>query len=207
MANKNDYNYFDTFVRLVDYSCSASKILCETLTDYKVEELEEKLEIMHKIEHTADLDKHEMMNKLVKEFITPIEREDIISLAQEIDDVTDAIEDVLIRLYMFNIKKINPHALDFCNIVIKCCDALKKAVEEFRYFHKSKTIHEYIVEVNHLEEEGDKIYSDAVHTLFVSGVDPIEILTWRETFDRFEKCCDSCEDVADIIESVIMKNS
>lgn len=207
MARKNDYNYFETFVRLVNYSCSASQILAETLKDFKISELEGRLEEMHKIEHAADIDKHEMMHKLVKEFITPIEREDIISLAQEIDDVTDAIEDVLIRLYMFNISVIRTEALEFCDIIIKCCDALKKTMEEFCYFHKSKSIHELIVEVNHLEEVGDKIYTDAVHRLFVEKVDALEVLTWRETFDRFEKCCDACEDVTDVVESVIMKNS
>lgn len=207
MAKNNDYDYFETFVRMVNFSCDAAKILRGSLTDFKVEGIADKLDEMHAIEHAADLDKHEMMRKLAKEFLPPIEREDIMSLASELDDVTDTIEDVLIRLYMFNITTIRVEALDFCNIVIKCCDALKKLVEEFHNFRKSKTIHEYIVEINHLEEEGDKIYTDAVRRLYYENNEPMEILKWRETFDRFEKCCDACEDVADVIESVIMKNS
>lgn len=207
MAKNNDYDYFKTFVRMVNFSCDAANILRDTLTNFKADELSEKIVEMHTIEHTADLDKHEMMRRLVKEFITPIEREDIISLSQELDDVTDTIEDVLIRLYMFNITTIRVEALDFCNVVIKCCDALKKLVEEFRNFRRSSSIHEYIVEINRLEEDGDKIYTDAVHRLYVENSDPVEILKWRETFDRFEKCCDACEDVADVIETVIMKNS
>ena len=207
MANKNDYNYFKNLAKSVGYGCEASKILCETLKNYDIDELPEKLEVMHKIEHTADIDKHEMMSRLVREFITPIEREDIISLAQEIDDVTDTIEDVLIRMYMFNVKNLRAEALDFCEIIIKSCDALKKAMDEFHNFRKSTVLHEYLVEINHLEELGDKIYTDATHRLFVECDNPIEILTWKETFDRFEKCCDACEEVADVIEGVIMKNS
>lgn len=207
MARGNSYNYFDGFVKMVGRSCKAAAILEQTMTNYNPAEISQKMVEMHDIEHAEDLDKHEMMRALVKEFIPPIEREDIMSLAQELDDVTDTIEDVLIRLYMFNIQEIRAEAIDFCKVIIKCCDALKKVVEEFANFKKSKTIHEYIVEINHLEEEGDKIYTDAVRRLYVESGDATEILKWRETFDRLEKCCDACEDVADVIESVIMKNS
>ena len=207
MAVKNNYSYFETFVQMANCSCEAAQILSETLHNFDIDTLQDKLEEMHKIEHAEDLVKHEMMRRLVREFIPPIEREDIISLAQELDDVTDTIEDVLIRLYMFNTTTIRDEALEFCDVIIKCCEALKKAVEEFCNFKKSKTINSFLIEVNQLEEVGDKIYTDATHRLFVENSDPVEILRWRETFDRFEKCCDSCEDVTDVIEGIIMKNS
>lgn len=207
MAKKNHYDYFESFVNMVDSSCEASQMLLDTMTHFDPEKLSDRITQMHDIEHAEDLYKHEMMNRLAREFITPIEREDIMSLAQELDDVTDTIEDVLIRLYMFNICEIRSEALEFCKVIIQCCDALKKAIVEFRHFKKSPTIHQLLVEVNHLEEEGDRIYTKAVRRLYVESADPVEILRWRETFDRFEKCCDACEDVADVIESVIMKNS
>ena len=83
----------------------------------------------------------------------------------------------------------------------------KVALQELYNFKKSDTIHSKIVEVNHAEEVGDKLYLDAVHSLYLEEKDPIVVMAWTETLDRLEKCCDNCEDVANVIESVIMKNT
>lgn len=204
---KNKYDYFDSFSEMVQYSCDAAKMLYNTLEHFNLGELSQKIEDMHKIEHSADLKKHEMMSNLLHEFITPIEREDIVNLADSIDSVTDAIEDVLIRLYIFNIKGLRLESLAFADVILKCCNALKNAVDEMKNYKRSTTIKSLIIEVNRLEEEGDKLYITAVKDLFLNSKDTIEIVSWREAFEHFEKCCDACEDVADIIETVIMKNS
>ncbi len=204
---KRDHNYFDMFVNAVDYSCTAAKNLHQTLLDFDAAKLPETMKYLHQIEHTADLEKHKLMNLLAREFITPIEREDILLLSKEIDDVTDAIEDVLMRAYMFNVKTIPQEAIRFSALVVKCCDSLRKAMEEFDNFKKSTSIREYLVEVNRLEEEGDQLYMEAVHDLFASGKSSVEILAWTEMYECFERCCDACEDVSDAVESVMMKNS
>ena len=147
------------------------------------------------------------MSELARAFITPIEREDILELMQELDDVTDDIEDVLIRTYIFHILSIREDALRFADIISRCCGEMLKMMKEFRDFRKSKTIHEMIVAINDLEEEGDRLYTEAVRRLFMHSKDPIELMVWREIFDRMEKCCDACEHVANIVESIIMKNS
>lgn len=206
-ATKKDNDYFGIFVEMVEYSCLAARNLQETLNNFDPEKLPDTMRFLHHIEHTADIVKHDMMTQLVKEFITPIEREDIMEMAQQIDNVTDCIEDVLMRIYMYNIKTILPEALEFADTIVKCCDELKKIVEEFPHFRKSTTIHGHIVQVNYLEEVGDKIYTEAVHTLYSTEHTVLEIIGWTETFERLEKCCDACEDVADVVESVIMKNA
>lgn len=165
------------------------------------------MEEMHVIEHNADISKHDTMSELMRAFITPIEREDIILLIQEIDDVTDAIEDVLIRTYMFNVAAIREEALEFADVIVRCCEVLKDTLKEFRHFRKSDSIYENIVEINRLEEEGDALYTRAVRKLYLSSTDPIELSVWREIFDRMEKCCDACEHVANDVESVMLKNS
>ena len=167
MAKKRDYNYFDAFVRMSDYACQGAEMLHETLRTFDPYTLPKKLDEIHKIEHEADICKHEMMNKLTVEFIAPIEREDIIDLAQEIDDVTDAVEDVLIRVYMYNIKSIRAEALEFTQVIVNCCKTLKAALQELHNFKKSDTIHSKIIEVNHAEEVCDKLYLDAVHSLYL----------------------------------------
>ena len=209
IKNKNikNYNYFDAFVTFVDYSCKAASMLQNILINYDVSKLESQMVEMHDIEHAADVCKHEMMNQLVKEFITPIEREDIIGIGQEIDDVTDTIEDVLMRMYMFNIQSIRPEALELTEVIVTCCEALKKAMTHFHNFKKSKTVKDCIIDINRLEESGDKIYTLAMHNLHSTSKDTIEVMVWTETFDRLEKCCDACEDVANMMESVIMKNT
>lgn len=207
MASKKNNVYFEILVELVDYSCSAATLLNNTLLNFNADKIGTKLEEMHTIEHNADIKKHDMMNKLAKEFITPIERGDIIELAHEIDNVTDAIEDVLVRIYMFNITSIREEAIEFSNVILRNCAQLKKLMEEFHNFKKSQTIHNLIVNINDLEEEGDKLYTKGIRKLFTSSKDPVELMTWKDTFEYFEKCCDACEHAANVVESVIMENS
>ena len=207
MAIKKDDNYFSTFVELVNYSCEAANLLSEIMHNFNPDELEEKMKLMHNIEHAGDVERHIMMKKLAKEFITPIEREDIVSMADAIDNVTDNVEDVLMRMYMFNIKTMREDALRMSDIIVKCCEALREALHEFHNFRKSQTLHGLIVEINRMEEEGDELFTKATRNLYVNGKDPIEVYGWGRTLHFMEICCDACEDVADVIESVMMKNS
>ena len=206
MAKKRN-EYFECFEALVEYSCRAADYLQEALKEFRPETLEEKRVGMHAIEHAADDEKHKMMKKLAKEFITPIEREDIIQMAAELDEVTDKIEDVLIRIYMYNIKTVTPQALAFADVIVRCCQTLRVAMAEFQNFHKSDKLHQLIVDVNTMEEEGDALYVEAVRSLYRSDEKPVTIIAWSETYDRLEECCDACEHVANMMESIIMKNS
>jgi uncharacterized protein Yka (UPF0111/DUF47 family) len=145
---------------------------------------------------------------LAKEFVTPIEREDIMELASMIDTVTDKIEDVVLRLYMFNILKIREDTILMADMLIKCVASMKVAIEEFHDFRKSKTLNEKIIEINYLEEEGDRLYRMAVRNVFTEeGISPIEATAWYQVFHYLEDVFDACEDVADVIEGVMMKNS
>ena len=207
MLGKKENNYFEMLSELVDYSFEAANLLESTLMNFNVKDIEKKIEEMHNIEHKADIKKHDMMSKLAKEFITPIERGDIIDIAHYIDNVTDDIEEVLRRIYMFNIQDIKKEAIDFSKIIIKNCFELKKIMKEFHNFKKSTEIHRIIININDLEEEGDRLYFNTIRELYVTSKDPIEIMTWTNTLKYFEKCCDACENVANLVESVIMKNS
>ena len=139
--------------------------------------------------------------------LPPIDREDIMELSGTIDDVTDSIEDVLLRLYMFRITSLREDAVSFVSIICDCCCALKKLMVEFPEFRKSKAIKDMIIEINHLEENGDKLYTEAMRRLYSESGDAVEILSWTAIYDRLEKCCDKCEDVADVVETVILKYS
>lgn len=207
MAGKKDYNYFEAFVGLSKFSMQSAQILSKTLSEFDVNKIEKKIQEMHNIEHSADIAKHDLLARLVKEFLPPIEREDIISLSQKIDDVTDAIEDVLLCIDMFNVQKIRPEILKFTETIVDCCKSMDTALVEFQYFKKSKKLHSEIVEINRLEEEGDALYVNGVRNLYKTTKDPVELMVWTEVYRRLEKCCDACEDVANDIESIVMKNS
>lgn len=207
MSKKSDSYYFENFIECVDLSGQAARMLEENLEHFEASKLKENLDRLHEIEHGADQKKHEMMAVLVKAFMTPIEREDIMLLSQSIDEVTDKIEDVLIRLYINNVQAIRPDAVQFTKIIIRCCATLKQVMEEFADFKKSKNLHKLLIEINTLEEEGDRLFIQSMRTLHQECQDPLEVIAWREIYNYLEKCCDACEHVADAVESVIMKNT
>jgi uncharacterized protein len=207
MSKNKDFNYFKAFVNLSNFSLKAAEILNTNLHEFDKHEIEEKSKEMHAIEHAADLDKHEIMNRLVKEFLPPIEREDITSLSEKIDDVVDAIEDVLIGIDIFNVQAIRPEIIKFTELIMNCCQSMNSALIEFENFKKSKTLHSAIIEVNNLEEDGDALYINGMRNLYRSTKDPIELMVWSEIYRRLEKCCDCCEKVANDIENIVMKNS
>ena len=206
MLNRKSNCYFEAFIDLAEYSKQAADRLYECINDFNLSLMENRIEEMHKIEHQADIKKHEMMDKLAKEFITPIEREDINRLFNAIENVSDTIEDVLIKMYIFCIPKMRPEAKEFAEVLVKSCATLKKMMVEFPNYKKSSYLQKLIVEINDLEEEGDKLYKSSIHTLFSTSKDAVELLTWTETMNRFEKSCDAIEHVANVVESVIMNN-
>ncbi|NBK99956.1 MAG: DUF47 family protein, partial [Erysipelotrichia bacterium] len=189
------------------YSCQAANLLNEIMDHFNADDMQEKIKKMHYIEQSGDEARHAIVEKLAKEFITHIEREDIMAIIEQIDNVTDTIEDVLVRMYMCNVKKPREHALKFTEIIVKCCNSQKQALEEFQNFRKSRTLHELIIEINRLEEVGDKLFTEAIRDLYLTCDDFKEIVAWDHIYDYMEKCCDNCEEVANLIENVKMKNS
>ena len=207
MSKKQDAYYFDNFIACAEESCHAASLLRKVLGDFKPQELEKYLEEIHEIENRADGKKHEMLDRLAREFIPPIEREDIVELSQHIDTVTDKVEDVLLRIYMGNAQEIEPDALEMTDVVIQCCSAVRDLLVEFKNFKRSKTLKQLIIRINDLEEESDRLFIESIRGLYTESVDPIRIIAWRDIYIYLERCADACEHVADTVESVVMKNS
>lgn len=207
MSKKQDAFYFENFIACADCSCQAAHLLEEIMRNFNLETLPAKLDEMHQIEHAADVKKHKLLDTLVKAFITPIEREDIIQMSHNIDEMTDKLEDVLIRIYYNRVRSIRPDALELVKIVIRCCEEVQKLLHEFADFKRSKTLHNHIIEINSLEEEADKMFIACMYDLHGSGDDLLDVIAWREIYSYLEKCADASEHIADIVESVVMKNS
>ena len=206
MAAKSDSYYFNTFAECAALAAQAAQVLHTVLTEYNSDNIDEIMTKLHEVEHAADEKKHDMLSALLKAFITPIEREDIMSLSQAIDDITDSVEDVVIQINMDQVKIIRPDSIEFSELLIRCCQNVQELMEEFRNFKKSKTIKDIIIEINRLEEEGDKLYFRVMKNLHATSKDPIEIIVWRDIYKAFETVCDYCEDVANIVESIAIGN-
>ena len=203
---KNDY--YALLEELVEYIHKAASFLSDTMNDYNIEFLSSgTLDKMHDIEHSADIKLQELTSKLAREFITPIERQDILAIAQRIDDVTDAIEDVLMRLYMYNIRELRNEAFEFVGVIMASTEVLMKIMAEFANFRRSNDIRAYIIKLNALEEEGDAIYMRAIRRLYLEEQAASAVIAWTEIFRRLEGCCDDFEDVSQEIEYVLMKNT
>ena len=206
MAAKSDSFYFNTFSECAALAGEAAQVLHSVLTQFNSDEIDDIMWKLHEVEHKADEKKHDMLSALVKAFITPIERDDIIKLSQAIDDITDSVEDVVIQINMDQVKFIRPDSIEFSNLLIRCCNKVGELLEEFRNFKKSKTIKDIIIEINRLEEEGDQLYISVMKDLHATSKDPIEIIAWRDIYKAFENVCDYCEDVANIVESIVIGN-
>ena len=207
MSKKQDAFYYDNFAACAELERKATHFLKEKLTAFDPAKMEENMEEIHRIEHEADEKKHQLTDRLAKAFITPIEREDIISLSYNIDELTDKAEEVFIRIYMNNVQAIRPDALRMLDIVIACTEEVCALVKEFPDFRRSKKLNESIIRINSLEEQADRIYFASMRALHTEGGDVLEILAWREIYTYLEKCADACEHVADVVEEVVMKNS
>lgn len=195
------------FSDIADDAIKAAYLLEKTVKNYHPDKMEKQNKVMHEIEHAADLKKHQMMKHLISEFITPIEREDIATLSYMLDDVLDSIEEVFQMFFMYNVREMRPDACDFVDLIVRSTEAMKACFDEFENFRKSDLIAKKIVEVNVIEELADSLYFKVNRDLFLTENDPIVIMVWVRIYDRFERICDQCENVADTIGSVIMKNS
>ena len=206
-TKKDEYNYFECFLNFARAASKSAKCLDETFNRFDVAIVPERVAEMHEIENDADNLKHEMMSRLAHEFIPPIELEDIAALGGELDNVIDAIEDVIRRIYMFDVRELRDEALEFTELIVRCCEVFEEVVTEFADFKKSKTIHERIIQVNTLESDGDRVHERALRRLFTEGADTRTLLVWMNLFESLESCLDAIENAADVIESVVMKNT
>ncbi len=207
MGNKADKFYFENFIEAAEYGCKAADYLVTCLTAYEPSQINNMLDTMHVFEHSADKKKHEMSTALAKAFVTPIDREDLAELSQNIDDVIDMIEEILQRFYVNQIQTVAPEAITFSKKIAECCVLMKKMLTEFEHFKKADQLRAMIIELNHAEEECDRFYLDAVIAVRAQCTDVLDIISWREIYDYMENCVDACEHVADLVGTIVMKNT
>lgn len=207
MASKADRFYFDNFIGAANCCNQAASYLEECLKNYDYANIKKMLEKMHTYEHDADTKKHEMTKALAKAFVTPIDREDLAVISQNIDEVCDCIEEVLQRFYVDQIQTITPEAIEFAERIVSCCVLMRDMLVELANFKKPQKLHSMIIELSHMEEICDKLYLEATLRVREHCSNVLDIISWREIYDRMESCADACEHVGDSIEMIVMKNT
>ena len=204
MAAKN-YNYFDKFVQQMSLCKKAAQQLMDMIDNYT--DVSTKADAIHNTEHEADDLLHEILSELNRSFITPIDREDIVNLVHHLDDIADSIEDVANLFDVFSITNIRPEALDMAKLILVGCEMLYDAIAEFAHFKNSKKLPDLVIKVNKAEEDGDKMYRNVIKAMYQTEKDPITLMKWKEIFDAMETVLDDCEDVADLLDGLTIKNS
>ena len=207
MAKKSDSFYFDNYVACADYAVQAAELLNQTIEHFDPATIHDTLNEMHKIEHTADGKHHELADALMTAFITPLEREDLDILSTALDTVVDRLEGAAQRIYFDNVQSIRPDVPEISHKVIAACKATQELMVELPNFKKSKKLRELVIKINTIESEADDLYINAMRELHVNTKDPLEVIAWRDVYAFLEYCADSCEHVADIVDSIVRKNS
>ncbi|MCX7711205.1 MAG: DUF47 family protein [Clostridia bacterium] len=197
--------FFDLFVETSENSCKAAKMLEELMRNYT--RVNDKIQAIEDCEHECDQQVHKILEQLNKSFITPIDREDIYLIAKELDNITDDIESTAHRFTMFNVQSITEDAKKMAALIVKCTEELKGVMQELKNMKTSKLLRERIIEVNRIEDEGDTIFRDAITKLFIKETDAVEVIKWKEIYEYLENTLDACEDVANIVEGVVMKHA
>lgn len=207
MSKKDNYNYFDEFIKLSDYIVESAEILKDVLLNYNVDKLDEKTVEVHKLENEADMIIHNMRNYLIKDFLPPIDREDIAKIGHKLDDIEDGIDEILINLKILNITEIRNDVLEITDILLLSTKAVKEMFLDFKNFKKLDLINKKIIEVNDLEEKGDRSYEKLMTELYKNEKDSIKLIKWTNIYNCFENVIDFCEQVSDCLEDVILINS
>ena len=187
--------------------CVEAALLENILTEYSAAGMAVRRVEMHAVERRADGICHDIRNRLSAAFITPIDQEDILHLAQLLDDVTDALDEVALECYMFRLAELPAGAPAFAGLTRRCVGRLCEAAIELRNFRSSGRLRALLAEVNTLEEQADDAYATAIHDLFAEDAAPRTLIAGKAIFDCMEACCDLCGHAADVMDQIIIKNT
>jgi predicted phosphate transport protein (TIGR00153 family) len=197
-------SFFHLFEKASETLLQAGRLLVETTEDFNG--LAEKARKMERLEHDADQIVHEIRARLHRTFITPIDREDIHQLASAMDDVLDFIEATTERFVLYKVSSIPLPARQLAQVIAAQVEEIHHIIAQLRNLGQQDIL-KRCIEINRLENEGDRLLREAVAALFESRADPLEVMKWRELYELLEQATDKAEDVAVVIEGIVLKNA
>jgi predicted phosphate transport protein (TIGR00153 family) len=197
--------FFGYFKEMSTAIVEGSQLLKELLDNYdSPQRLQQKIK---DIEHKGDNITHNIINKLNLSFVTPFDREDIYDLASALDDVLDFIDASAQHMITYRVEKTTSTAKELGFIILQSCQALNRAVSALDGKTELHHISEFCVEINSLENEADRVCREAIGDLFDNEKDPLQVIKWKAIYENLETVTDKCEDAANILQSIIVKNA
>ncbi len=197
-----EIDFFEIFDRASVNVTKAASLLVDLME--KFDNIEARAKEIYEVEQEGDILTHEIMKNLNKTFITPIDREDLHSLAASLDDVLDLIWGAVDRLLVFKIRETTKEAISMSKDLLLTTEVMQKAItnlKEKNYSH----VQDYCIEINRLENMIDRDFRDALGKLFDEVKDPVLIIKWKEIYEHLEDASDRCEDVANVLEAIVLK--
>ena len=199
----NREKFYDLFEELADKLEEGGKLFTEIIGNYEYSEF--KVGKLKEIEHEADHITHQVYKRMHKFFLTPLDREDIFSLANKMDSVLDEIESAAVRMYLYRMKEPSKELVQITGILIEAISKIRKIVFSVRKKQDAPLILKLCVEINTLENDADQIFRAAMVRLFEEEKDAIELIKVKDIMGRIETAIDNCEDVSNIIEGIVLK--
>ncbi len=200
-----DMEFFDLFEKAAAIVLRAAKAYADVARDYG--QRDEYIAQIRQLEHDGDEVAHRTLDKLDKTFITPIDREDIQALMMLMDDVIDEIDAASKRLGLYEIAESTPWLAKQTEVLVRAALAIGQAVPKLRNLKRPDGLHDALVEIHRLENIGDDNNHAALAELFKNATDPFLVMKWKEIYDLTERAIDKCEDIANTIEGIVLKNS
>lgn len=204
-TTKRERLFYTDFQKMIDTIYEAAKKLEELLENYTNTEV--RINEITELEHSCDILCHQAIERINGAFITPIDREDIYLIDKSLDDIMDHIEETAARFSIYNIKVIKPEAVVFAKVITASIVHLQRLIELMPLGKAAKEMQAEIIEVNRLENQGDTIYRQQLTNLFANEQNAVELLAWSSVYESLETALDACEDIASIIEGVLMKHA
>jgi len=197
-------DFFELFDKAAVNVMGAAGMLVELMENFKdVDGLAKRI---YDAEHEGDMLTHDIIKKLNKTFITPIDREDLYTLASRLDDILDLIWSATNRISIFKIKYITKEAISLSKDLMQTTEVIHKTIRKLKEKNYSH-VQELCIEINRLENRIDRVFRNALGKLFEEMNDPLEIIKWKEIYELLEDASDRCEDVANVIESIVLKHA
>jgi predicted phosphate transport protein (TIGR00153 family) len=197
-----DKVFFDLFNQAGQNTLRAARLLKEMLEQWPDERgLQREILLA---EQEGDKITHDIVQRVQTTFVTPLDGEDIYNLATQLDDIVDYIDETADFLGLYKIEAPMEQSLAMADVLVKSCEQLAAALEHLRGF---KDLEPYWIEIHRLENDGDRLYRDAVASLFANGIDPMVVIRWKDIFAVLERAVDACETAAHIIEGIVIKNA
>ena len=197
-----DEKFYDMFTELATRLTASATLLHEMFKSPG--ELQANVSTIKDLEHEADNITHDIIDRIDRTFVTPFDREDIHALASELDDVIDLIDGTARRATIFRIQQTRPAAVVLAEVLARAAACVEEGVRDMK---SAKHVYAISEKLKMLEEEGDAIYHEAMGKLFAEGGDALEVIKWKDLYDKIEDALDQCEDVGNVLQSIALKNA